>query len=167
MGISQSTNLNISTSTKSPADIERSCPIIFELESGILICEGRGRHVNGKVKIDGLNDCHVMQVKGNKVVCNTKTEHDIFCPVLPRNTTSITLVEAQSICQQKFQEAIKTDKADSNEPVTENTEPENTDSVVRLAVPFESVPAVVVVEATNDQTVQPISSTERGSNQLP
>ena len=161
---SQPTNLDLSTSTKSPVDIERICPIIIESqsESKILSCEGRDRHVNGKVKIDPSSDCHMMQVKANKVLCNSKTEHDISCPILPLNTSTITLVDAQSLCRKNLEEKIKID-----ETVAEKTDSVNADPVFRFGAPVQSDPAAVVVEATNNPTVQPIPSTETDSNQLP
>jgi len=79
--------------------LEGICPIIIESDSAPL-CEGRSRYVHGKVRNDTLNACEgILKVIGDKVVCDsTKTEHNIFCLVLPHNDTWITLVEAQNLC---------------------------------------------------------------------
>jgi len=109
---------------------------MIESELRIPICEGRRRSVDGIVRINAIKDCPEMEVIGNKVVCKTNpntNELDIYCPVLPLNKTSITLFDAQKLCEKKLNETIKNDNAvaDENEITTEKSDTENDEPVTQ------------------------------------
>ena len=131
-------------------DNQRSCPVIVESESEIRTCEGHGRYVQGQVKIDPLNDCNIFELIGSKVFCNGKSEHDIFCPILPRNITVITLDEAQNLCRQKSEDLIRTENAEVD---SEETNFLNTSAGLRRKFILADSTAVIV-EAPKDHLKQ-------------
>jgi hypothetical protein len=123
--------------TENPGVIEETCPIIIESYSGVPTCEGRDRFVRGQVRLDNFNKCN------------------IFCPVFPHNTITITLDEAQSLCwQQKEEMEQKKEMEKAKTAYLEETEFVNSKESVKVGAWDQLDSTAVVVEPSKNDFMQ-------------